>query len=191
MGNLFGLLGAETPPKTDQQLASTLKLVETWVGNAVTIFLSLCAALILFYAIYIGWQLAKAEDDGKRKNAKAQLIYAIIGMISIALIVVIVKVAIPAAGVNLEAKGSGMDKTLVTTYAVINVVINSVLTIITSLVVVFAIWIGWKFMTAEDDGKRKNAKMQLIYTIIGVVAILLIQVLASVILNAVTPAVAP
>ena len=53
----------------------------------------------------------------------------------------------------------------------INTVISSAVGIVTAGVVILAIFIAFKFFTAEDDGKRKNAKAQLIYAIIGIVVL--------------------
>lgn len=39
-------------------------------------------------------------------------------------------------------------------------------------VVVLAVFIAYKFFTAETEDKRKNAKAQLIYAIIGIVVLL-------------------
>ena len=53
----------------------------------------------------------------------------------------------------------------------ITAVISSAVGIVTAGVVILAIFIAFKFFTAEDDGKRKNAKAQLIYAIIGIVVL--------------------
>jgi uncharacterized membrane protein YidH (DUF202 family) len=48
-------------------------------------------------------------------------------------------------------------------------VANIVLGIISVGVVFLAIFVGYRFMTADSDDKRKEAKAQLIYAIIGVI----------------------
>lgn len=67
----------------------------------------------------------------------------------------------------------------------INTVITSAIGIVTAGVVILAIFIAYKFFTAEDDGKRKNAKSQLIYAIIGIVVLLALMVFAPTITTAI------
>ena len=42
--------------------------------------------------------------------------------------------------------------------------------------VVLAIIIAYKFFTASDEAKRKNAKAQLIYAIIGIIALVVLLI---------------
>ena len=67
----------------------------------------------------------------------------------------------------------------------INTVITSAIGIVTAGVVILAIFIAFKFFTAEDEGKRKNAKSQLIYAIIGIVVLLALMVFAPTITTAI------
>ncbi len=54
----------------------------------------------------------------------------------------------------------------------INGVVSAALGILTAGVVILAIFIAFKFFTADDDSKRKNAKSQLIYAIIGIIVLI-------------------
>ena len=63
----------------------------------------------------------------------------------------------------------------------ITAVISSAVGIVTAGVVILAIFIAFKFFTAEDDGKRKNAKAQLIYAIIGIVVLIALLIFVPVI----------
>ena len=54
---------------------------------------------------------------------------------------------------------------------------NIVLGVVGVAVIFVAIWLAFKFFTAEDEEKRKNAKGQMIYAIIGVVAVLAIVII--------------
>lgn len=63
----------------------------------------------------------------------------------------------------------------------ITTVISSAVGIVTAGVVILAIFIAFKFFTAEDDGKRKNAKAQLIYAIIGIVVLIALLIFVPVI----------
>ena len=60
----------------------------------------------------------------------------------------------------------------------INTVITAALGLLTAGVVILAVFIAFKFFTADDEGKRKNAKNQLIYCIIGIVVLVALLILA-------------
>ena len=72
----------------------------------------------------------------------------------------------------------------------ITTVISSAIGIVTAGIVILAIFIAFKFFTAEDDGKRKNAKAQLIYAIIGIVVLIALLIFIPSIKNAITGALA-
>ena len=59
----------------------------------------------------------------------------------------------------------------------INGIANAVLGVLGLGILAIAIYVGFKFFTAEDEDKRKNAKGQMIFAIIGVVVIIAILVL--------------
>ncbi len=59
----------------------------------------------------------------------------------------------------------------------VNTVISAFLGLLTAGVTILAIFLAYKFFTADDDTKRKNAKNQLIYAIIGIVALVALLVL--------------
>lgn len=67
----------------------------------------------------------------------------------------------------------------------INTVISSAVGIVTAGVVILAVFIAYKFFTAEDDGKRKNAKQQLIYAIIGIVVLIALLIFVPTITEAI------
>ena len=67
----------------------------------------------------------------------------------------------------------------------INTIITAALGILTAGVVILAIFIAYKFFTADDDTKRKNAKQQLIYAIIGIVVLIALMIFAPMVVNAV------
>ena len=70
----------------------------------------------------------------------------------------------------------------------IKTIISVGLGLVTAGVVILSIFIAYKFFTADSEDKRKNAKAQLIYAIIGVVVLIALMVFAPMILNAVTGA---
>lgn len=65
----------------------------------------------------------------------------------------------------------------------INGVVSAALGLLTAGVVVLAIFIAFKFFTADDDSKRKNAKNQLIYCIIGVVVLIALMIIAPIVID--------
>jgi len=64
-----------------------------------------------------------------------------------------------------------------TAFISITHVVDAILSIFVTLAIVFAVYLGWQFMKAEDENKRKNAKKQLFYTILGGVGILLLMLM--------------
>ena len=175
---IFSLLGAKS-------LNDILGEVEKIVRVVATTTLAVCGMLVVVFAIYVGFRLAKAEDDGKRKDAKNQLIYSIIGIVGIAGVVGLMNFVIPnLTKVPVDvATGSQIDNAASHVMNSISQIINTLLSIMSALATVFAVYVGWQLMKAEDDGKRKQAKTQLMYTVIGVVGIVLIQTLATAILG--------
>ncbi len=57
-------------------------------------------------------------------------------------------------------------------------IVTAVFSFITVGAVILAIILAYRFFTATDDTKRKNAKMQLIYAIIGVIALIIFTIIA-------------
>ena len=72
---------------------------------------------------------------------------------------------------------AGDDANLKTIISTVNTVISAFLGLLTAGVTILAIFIAYKFFTADDDTKRKNAKQQLIYAIIGIIALVALLVL--------------
>jgi len=180
MGGLFRSLIGQS------DISDVVSEVNTYVTIINFAFIAFCLLLVSLYAIWIGWKFAKAQDDGARKNAKSQLIYALIGICSISIVMVFIGVIIPAItpspGLNPEAaKVVG----LVNIYNAVFAIVNMILTSITTLALMFGVYVGWQFMKAEDDAKRKNAKQQLMYVLIGIAAVMLINSVCGLILGSV------
>ena len=186
MGILGGLLGdAET------SFLSTLTQIEEIVTTIKLVFFALVGTLLVFFAIWVGYKMAKAEDDGKRKEAKTQLIYAIIGLVGIIALSAMFGIILPqiSGALSSESYGTSAISGSVTEIMLyIDLIIATIMSVIQTLASIFAVWIGWQFMKAEDDGKRKQAKQQLLYTVIGLVGVALIQIIASSVLPAVAGA---
>lgn len=79
----------------------------------------------------------------------------------------------------LKALNTGVSNSdLESIISTVNGVVSAALGILTAGVVILAIFIAFKFFTADDDTKRKNAKSQLIYCIIGIIVLLALLILA-------------
>jgi len=67
------------------------------IQMAATAILSLLGIAVVGLAIYIGFKMATASDDSKRKDAKRQLIFAIVGAVAILLIIILFNTAVMPA----------------------------------------------------------------------------------------------
>lgn len=72
----------------------------------------------------------------------------------------------------------------------VNTAITVVFGLLTAGIVILAIMLAIKFFTAETEDKRKNAKQQLIYAIIGVIVLVALLALAPVITGLIEEAMA-
>jgi len=192
MRGVSSLLGSGDMDEGLGTLKTITDDVSNYVTIACTVFLAICGLLVTLFAVYVGYKFAKATDDGQRQQAKQQLIYSIIGAVGIVLIIVIFNVILGSGGVlspaDLKDKIDGSDSETLDTvilgvYGAAQNLVTVVLQIICTVATVFAVWVGWQLMKAEDDGKRKQAKTQLLYTVIGLVAVVLINVIVSVVLE--------
>jgi len=189
---LSKLLGA--PPATPPDIASITHLINNYVMYVSYAIMSVCGLGITLFAIYVGFKFFKAEDDKARTDAKQQLIYSIIGLVAVAVVYTMILAIIPQFTVNPKAGSlpNGVDVNIPSSvndkvYAAVAQVVNAILSLIMNVAVVFCVYIGWKFMSAEDDKKRKDAKMQLIYVFIGVVAVIFINVVAQAVIDGIKP----
>ena len=178
---MWGLLHSLLGNPDISPLINTTTQITSITRTISLVFLGICVSLVTLYAIYIGFRLAKSGgDETKRKDAKAQLIYAIIGLLVITIVMILVGVVNDALQPRPDRivgdhDIAGLDVTM----TAISHIITAVLDILVTAAVIFGVYIGWQFMKAEDDTKRKAAKAQLIYTAIGVVAIVLINIIAT------------
>ena len=141
------------------------------------LFIIFLAAII--WTVWLVLRLAKAEDEGKRKEAKNGLIWSIIGIAgSIIVLIILTQVFNPAFFARTTPQ---------TGVAAVNQVLNDVVAIIQVIVMLvpfvmalIVIWIASRFMLATDESKRKQAKQMLIWAIIGVLcALILVNLIAA------------
>ena len=67
----------------------------------------------------------------------------------------------------------------------VNSVISAALGILTAGAIILSIVIAVKFFTADTDDKRKNAKQQLIYAIIGTIVCLALLIIIPTVVQAI------
>jgi len=149
--------------------------------------IALVGIAAIVYAIWLVIKLGKAEDDGKRKEAKNQLVWAIIGVIGAVLVLILLTTVFngirltnmtnPPAGGNAAAWGV-VNRTI----GVVITAVNSLLGLIPIIAAVFAIYLAVKFVTATDETKRKQAKQMLIWTCVGVIAAVMLVAVIDIIL---------
>jgi Na+-driven multidrug efflux pump len=73
--------------------------------------------------------------------------------------------------------GESASATITNMGTLMNTVINTIIGLCGGIMVLLAIYLAYKFMTADDEGKRKNAKGQMIYAIIGILVVIIVLVL--------------
>ena len=170
-------------------------------GSLNVAMIAVLAILILagiIFAVWLAIRLGKAEDDGKRKEAKNQMIWAIIGVLAAVLITVLLLTVFdemsymglsPEITYALNQQG---DQLLVDEVVwVLNAIMEFIGIIfqLAALVAVgFGVYIAYRLATASDDSKRKQAKQQLLWTIVGVfgaivLAAIINQVFTSLVVN--------
>ncbi|MCL2229087.1 MAG: pilin [Firmicutes bacterium] len=153
--------------------ANVVRDINNITNIAVTIFLATIASFVSLYAIYVGFRLASAKDDAARINAKMQLMYSLVGAVSIGAIAAVVRLAFTGVGGAFSTAPPGADRHFPGATVLVQTIghaINAILSILSTAAIVFAVFVGWQLMKAEDEAKRKEAKKQLLYTAIGVIA---------------------
>lgn len=185
MGAMLGTPNATGGGFTIDAIAG---VINKYVKIVTLIFLSLCASCIVLFAIWVGFRLAKAQEEKERTEAKQQLIWSIIGLVSIALVTVMLQAVIPAISVTqglTESTGNtDVDTAIKATYDAVGNFVNVILNILSTAAVIFAVYVGWQLMRADDDKKRTEAKKQLIWTGAAIIGVVLINTVAAAIINA-------
>jgi uncharacterized membrane protein len=184
IGGIGGLMGADpvpTAPATDSDITRVVSNINGIITSITTFTLAIMALIILCYSVWIGFKFMKAEDDGKRKEAKTHLIYCVVGFLAMGVMWTITSL-LKIDSYTITVADGGV-KGLSDIYAIVAQVVSGLLNMVILCVSMFSVYIGWRFISAEDEGKRKSAKAQLIYAIIGVVSIFALRALTIVVIN--------
>lgn len=165
------------------------------INTAMLVMLGLIGAGAIVFAIWVGFRLAKAEDEGKRKEAKQQLMWSIIAIAAVAVMFVLFTTLFhPTNGVF-----GGVDKTTVNgkvslianagnqVMNVIHLATRSILQLFSLAAMLYAIYVGMRLAMAQDEGKRKEAKAQLLWSLIAVVGALALAMIISMVMSAIAP----
>ena len=79
----------EVAPLNNPPAVNALNQVITTVQTIFNTILGLLAIGGIVLAVWIGFRLASAEDEGKRKEAKKQLLWAIVAIFGIAVLILV------------------------------------------------------------------------------------------------------
>ena len=183
---IFKMLGSPTGSGNVPAIAQFIDNISSPLNALMIGVLVIIALAAVVFAIYVGFRLAKAEDDGKRKEAKQQLLWSIIAVVvCVAMAVLITAVldefSFDKASRIREGGNSDIDDA-------VGILVGSIVTAFTAVLklasvgaMLFAIYIGIRLAMAEDEGKRKQAKMQLLWTLVAVVGVILLVVVIDMI----------
>ena len=184
---LFRSLSGEAEPP--EGVNDVLAQIAYFVDIANFAFVAFCLLATSLYALWVGWKFASAKDDAARKNAKSLLIYALIGICAISVVFVITGVFFTDlffnsnnAFFNSITTDLRAIKGLDIVFVSIWTAVATILSCVQSLLLMLSVYIGWQFMKADDDAKRKNAKQQLVYVFIGVASAILFRTVAGLVI---------
>jgi len=175
--------GGGTPAPTGFEAFVTA--VEGPLNALLLAMLAILGAAALIFAIWVGIRLAKAEDEGKRKEAKQQLLWSIIAVVAAVALAVLFGTIFGKDGIFTPG-GKLSTNTGDSVRDAGNIVVNSINGAVGALLkigaiagIMFAVYLGIRLAMAQDEGKRKEAKQQLLWTIIAIVSALALQMIIS------------
>jgi len=76
-----------SPPH--QEVVNALGTVENIIWIIINVLLGLLGVAAALFFVWIGFKLAKAEDESKRKEAKKQMLFAIIAVLGVVILIVL------------------------------------------------------------------------------------------------------
>lgn len=161
--------------------------VKPHLEMATIVVLGIVGGLSTIFALYVGFRLARAEDEGKRREAKQQLLWSIMATIVVATMFVLLTTLLnpdtgvfKGAGITISnPEGDIVIEEAVKIVAVVDRAINALLSLFSIGAMLFALYLGVRLAMAEDEGKRKEAKAQVFWTVIAVIVALSLSVIIS------------
>jgi Na+/proline symporter len=190
VGNIFDLLlsaNATEGPDAEKgpyaAITGVCSKAAEYINTISLAIVAMFALALLVYAVQIGIKMGMASDDAKRNNARAQLIYALMGLIVISIVAAVAALAIPNSfnpdknilnAIN-EIEDSNTKDEYKVVYSTLLAVVKTVLAAASSCVKVFAIYVGWQFIKAEDEKRRTDAKWHLVYSLVGICVIIALE----------------
>ena len=109
--NLFSLLGDAINSWEDLAQVSQLTWVDdlfNWLGPVLWAIMAVVGAAGVVYSIFLGVNLARAEDQSKRDEAKKRLITTIIAVAVVIVLVIFFNTLLPMIiGAFINSDGSG------------------------------------------------------------------------------------
>ena len=113
--NLFSLLGDAINSWEDLAQVSQLTWVDdlfNWLGPVLWAIMAVVGAAGVVYSIFLGVNLARAEDQSKRDEAKKRLITTIIAVAVVIVLVIFFNTLLPMIiGAFINSDGSGNVET--------------------------------------------------------------------------------
>lgn len=169
---IFNLLLAETNNKGYDAVISILTTFQGQIKTIKYTVLAVMGALCGVFAIYLGFKLATATDDAKRMEAKAHVVYAIIGVI------IIGALAGATYATDMFTDRVGADgKTIIDAFKgagnvemeILARLVNVLINMAESACTLLGIWLGFRVAYADNEQKRRDAKIQLFWAFLGVI----------------------
>jgi cytochrome bd-type quinol oxidase subunit 2 len=155
---LYNLLGADET----KAIQPVMQMIEIYAKWACLVVLGFCSMTVGLYAIYIGWRMAKAEDDAQRKDAKSRVIYAVVGLVGVVVVAGIISGVMTGKPIPISNAVDGVDDAVKgpANAIVDNVkyIVGSVLTVLQTLATCFAVWVGWKLCRPRTSRPAKTRR---------------------------------
>lgn len=185
---LFNLIGGIPKEETGALAAAeVLTKINEYVGYVTKAVIIICTLLVVVWVVNCGIKLAKAEDAQSQKNAREQLTWTLIALLAIMPIMAIMQA--PDYNTMITTVNPFTDSTipdnkwgsesLKNAFAIMVVVVKSVLLIVTNACAIFILWVCWGLAKAEDENQRRDAKKHIVWVGIGLCVIFLIAFVAT------------
>ena len=166
---MFNMLNELEPPEAVGSFLATIVAISAYF----TLIVIWGGAI---FALYLGWRLALADDEQKRKSVKGQMVWAVLAVVVVAGIVGIWS-AIQSILVTEEVGiGSVRDNNPVlhmadTLSGRLEWLFWTLFAVVGALSGLLAVYLGVQLATAQDEQKRRNAKGQMVYAILAFILV--------------------